>query len=275
MGLRARAGRISPAAFDDQSCAGLVRARRTASGLPPPDAASRYYAAVRDTLDFAWQLRFFPIYVEIPIELFATMGGEEIVKAQQVIGDAVEARGMVETNLLAAESVSRMNPEAFRMVSDALAQADTRQNWDIFANKLTALALAKDKRISKADIVALADYLHLLNVHALRVIFDLQLAREQMARFLATATAAQGRELFLAVFGPLPCFGAGEAAAQRQRSYANDIETALRCLVAGIKELTARFKRDAPEFVSDCLKLVCEARRDGVAAEIRNLAPAG
>jgi hypothetical protein len=255
-------------------------------------SAQRFYDAIRDALDFAWQIEFFPIYVEIPPELFAKLGvgitrldsveklqrlaqlpRESIVQAELVMDDPLLARDMMENNVLAAESVSQMDAAEFQSVNDALAHVDTKKKWDIFANKLTALMLGKDKRISKADIAALADYLDLLNTHALRVIFDLKLAREQIADFLATATQALGRELFLALFGPLPFFGTDDAALTRQRIYSSFVESTLKSLVSAVKQLTVKFKRDAPEFISECLKLVCEARRDSIAAELARLVP--
>jgi hypothetical protein len=275
--------------------AGMFRQRQqtAAKGAKPtPGGAARFYPAIRDSLDFSWQVPFFPIYVEIPAELFEKLGigitrldsaeklqrfaklaNDDIAKAEQVMGDPALAREMLENNVLASESVSQMSAAEFKMVHEALASLDVRTKWDIFANKLTALTIGQDKRISKADIVALASHLNLLNEHAVKVIFDLELGRDQFASFLETAAKALGRALYMALFGPIPVFGTDELAARKQKTYVNYIETTLRGLVTAVKTLKVKFKRDAPEVISECLVLVCEARRDVIATELQALAP--
>ena len=275
--------------------AGMFRQRQAAKGAPKPapGGAARFYPAIRDALDFSWQVPFFPIYVEIPAELFQKLGigitrldnaeklrrfaqlaQEDIAKAEHVMGDPALAKEMLESNVLAAESVCQMTPAEFKMVHEALASIDVKQKWNIFANKLTALMLGQDKRISKADIVALAGHLQLLNEHAVRVMFDLELGRDQFASFLETAAKALGRALYNALFGPIPTFGTDEAAARLQKTYIGFVEKTLRGLVEAVKQLMAKFKGDAPEVIAECLVLVCEARRDGIAAELKSLAPA-
>jgi len=273
--------------------AGMFKQRNAAKGVrAAPGGVAQFYPAIRDALDFSWQVPFFPIYVEIPATLFEKLGvgitrldtaeklqrfaklaSEDIAKAEQVMGDPALAKEMLENNVLAAESVSQMSAAEFKVVHDALASLDVKQKWDIFANKLTALTLGQDKRISKADIVALAGHLGILNEHAVRVIFDLELGREQFGTFLETAAKALGRALYMALFGPIPVFGTDEAAARKQKTYVGFIETTLKGLVTAVKTLKAKFQRDAPEVISECLTLVCEARRDGIAAELRNFAP--
>ena len=277
--------------------AGMFRQRNTSKGAPPPKPApggtAVFYPAIRDYLDFPWQVAFFPVYVEIPAELFQKLGhgitrldnadklrrlaqlaNEDIAKAEQVMGDPALAKEMLENNVLAAESVSQMSAAEFKMVHEALASLDVKQKWDIFANKLTALLVGQDKRISKADIAALASQLGILNEHAVRLMFDLELGREQFASFLETAAKALGKALYTALFGPIPSFGADETATRKQKTYINFVEKTLRSLVEAVKALKVKFKRDAPEVISECLALVCEARRDGIAAELRGLAPA-
>jgi len=103
--------------------------------------------------------------------------------------------------------------------------------------------------------------------------FDLELGREQFARFLETAAKALGRALFMALFGPIPFFGTDEVATQRRKSYVGFVESTLRSLVTAVQQLKQKFKQDAPEVISECLTLVCEARRDGIAQELAKLVP--
>jgi len=44
---------------------------------PPPvgqSASGRFYTSIKEHLDFEWQVRFFPIYVEIPAHVFNKLG---------------------------------------------------------------------------------------------------------------------------------------------------------------------------------------------------------
>jgi hypothetical protein len=263
--------------------------RRMAAG-----AADTFYKSIRDSLDFAWQVPFFPIYVEIPAELFQKMGigitrldsleklqrlaqiaNEDIAKAEQIVGSAALAQEMMENNALAAASVSQMSPENFKMMNEALGHLDVRKKWDVFANKVTALQLTSDKRISKADIAALAEHLDILNEHALNAIFDLKLPREQIGSFLATAEAALTRPVFLALFGPFPDVIADDAAAvEKQKAFTGFVQASLRGLVTAMQQLGNKFKQDDPKSVAEALTLVCETRRDGFVAEIKKLMPA-
>jgi hypothetical protein len=271
----------------------MFRQRKAQETKSSPAQAERFYKAIRDALDFAWQVQFFPIYVEIPPTLFEKLGtgltrldsieklqrmarlaGEDIDKAETVIKDPALAKEMLGHNPLAATAISQMTGDEFNAVSGSLAHLDPRKKWDVFANTLTALQLGRDKRISPADITALAEHLDILNEYAVRIIFDLKLGREQFAEFLETAATSLGRALFMALFGPIPFFGLDDTATLQRRSYVNFVETTLKGLVTAIQKLTAKFKYVAPEVVSECLALVCESRRDGIAAEIAKLTPA-
>jgi hypothetical protein len=263
--------------------------RRSAIG-----AADTFYKAIRDSLDFAWQVPYFPIYVEIPAELFEKMGPgitrmdslerlqrlaqlahEDIGKAEQVVNNPQIAQEMLTHNVLAAASVSQMGRENFNMMNDALAHLDVRKKWDVFANTVTALQLTADKRVSKADIAAMAEHLDILNQHALNAIFDLKLGREQIGTFLATAEAALTRPVFLALFGPFPDVIADDAAAvEKQKAFTQFVQTSLRGLVAAMQQLESKFKSGDARAINEALTLVCESRRDNIAIEVKKLAPA-
>ena len=261
-------------------------------GSPARERVERFYDAIKGSLHHAWQVPLFPVYVEIPAELFAKIGGSiaridniealqrlanlaaaDIAKAEQVMGDPALAREMIETNVLASAAVSRMTKEEFGTVHAGLADLEVRRKWDVFANEATALLLGKDKRISEADIRALANHLHMLNEYAVRIIFDLKLARDQFVNFLETAAKNLGNALFVRLFGPIPFFGLDDAATVRRKSYVTFVEGTLKELVAAVQQLIARFKRDVPEAVAECLALVCQSRRATIEAAVAKLVP--
>ncbi len=291
---------ISGASAEDARKAGWIaqvaaafrqRHGRDASKAKEGDAA-RFYKAIRDMLDYPWQVPFFPIYVEIPVELFekagigitrlddieklqrlARIAGEDIGKAERVVTDPELAKEMLENNPLAVASVSKMTAPEFDKVHGALAHLDTRQKWDVFGNTLTAVLIGKDKRITKQDVYILAEHLNLLNEYAVRIVFDLRLGAEQFARLLETAIKVLGRGLFLALFGPIPFFGTDDAAAARRKSYATYVEATIKELIGTVQELVAKFQRDTPEVIPECVALVCQARRERIAFEFTRLMP--
>lgn len=275
------------------SIAAMFRRRPDAPNKAAPGTAKRFYDAIRPALDFAWQVQFFPVYVEIPAALFEKLGigitrlndaaklqrlaqlaSADIGKAEQAITNPELTQEMLATNVLAAESVSQMSADEFKMMHDALAHLDISKKWDVFANKVTALQLTGDKRISKADIVAMAEHLDILNEHAVRMIIDLKIGRDQIGGFLKTAESALGKTTFLGLFGPLPVVPAEDAAAgERLKAYDGFVQSSLKALVQAMQQLEARFRRDDPKAIAECLTLVCEARRDALGAGLKKLYP--
>ncbi len=292
--MAAKIGGESPRQRWIASIAAVFHKKSGAPRRTAPAAADIFYKSIRDSLDFAWQVPYFPIYVEMPPSLFNQMGAsvtrldsleklqrlallanDDIAKAVQVINDLGVSDEMLCNNVLAAASVSQMSTEGFNMVNDALAHLDVRKKWDVFANTVTALQLTADKRISKADIAAMAEHLDILNQHALNAIFDLKLGRDQIGAFLATAEQALTRPVFLALFGPFPDVIADDAAAvEKQKAFTQYVQSSLRGLVQAVQQLEVKFKRDDPKAVNEALSLVCEARRDNIATEVKKLAPA-
>ena len=275
------------------SIAGMFRRRPDAPNKSAPGAAQRFYAAIRPALDFAWQVQFFPVYVEIPAALFEKLGvgitrlndvtklqrlaqlaSVDIGKAEQAIANPELTQEMLATNVLAAELVSQMSADQFKMMHDALAHLDISKKWDVFANKVTALQLTGDKRISKADIVAMAEHLDILNEHAVRMIIDLKVGRDQIGGFLKTAELALGKSTFMSLFGPLPVVPAEDAAAaERLKAYDGFVQSSLKALVQAMQQLESRFRRDDPQAIAECMTLVCEARRDALSAGAKKLYP--
>ncbi len=270
----------------------MFRQRHGYDARKSATAVERFYNAIKDHLNYGWQVPFFPIYCEIPADMFEKMGAaiarlddldklrrlaqmnnQDVTKAQDVMRDPLLAQEMMANNALASRSISQMTGPEFKTVSEGLANIDPKKKWDIFANTLTALQLGKDRRISQADIAALAQHLDILNEYAVRIIFELKLGREQFANFLETAAKALGKRLFMALFGPIPFFGLDDAAARVRKTYVGFVETTLKGLVGAVQKLAAKFSHSAPELVSECLALVCEARKGSIEIELDKLAP--
>jgi hypothetical protein len=256
--------------------------------------SGRFYASIKDALDFEWQVRFFPIYVVIPPHVFERLGigitrmdSEErihrlahlaitdINKAETVIKNPALFQEMMEHNVLASATVSELGETGFGDIHDALGHLNVQKKWDVLANKDTALKLHADKRITKHDIAALADYLDTLNEFALDAIFDLNLNRDQMQMFLKTAEDNLGRPLFLALFGPIQTVIPDDHEEQQKlRRYQNFTQSSLRSLVSAVKQLEDSLRRkEDPADIQDCLATVCRTRRPDLEKEIKKLAP--
>jgi hypothetical protein len=255
--------------------------------------SGRFYESIKDHLDFEWQIRFFPIYVEIPSHVFEKLGigitrmdTEErlqrlaklaiadINKAESIIGDPELCRQMIDCNVLAASTVSDLGKGGFEALQGALANVDPKKMWDVFANRETAKKLHEDRRISKQDIEALAPYLDILNETALDAMLELHLTREQMAVFLSTAEENLGHDVFRALFGPLQTELPEDPEAQeRVKKYQRFVQTALRNLVSAVKQLHEKNKSGEASAIQENLATVCRVRRRDMEAELPKLLP--
>jgi hypothetical protein len=269
-------------------------------GQPKPLPAGqtnsgRFYTSIKDNLDYEWQVKFFPIYVEIPphvfdrlgtgitrmdteerLQLLAQMALADINKAENAINNPALFQEMMAHNVLASTTVSHLGEDGFESVHDALEHLDPKKKWDVLANTETAIRLHEDKRITKGDIAALADYLDLLNEFALDAIFDLKLNRDQMQMFLKTAEENLGPQLFLALFGPIQSVMPDDhEEQQKMRRYQNFTQTSLRSLVSAVKQLDDNLRKSGTGgAIEECLATVCRTRRIDLEKEIKKMAPA-
>ena len=272
--------------------------RNYGNDRPAPPGISksgRFYGAIKDALDFEWQVRFFPIYVQIPAHVFQKLGVgitrmdtetrlqqlaqlavNDITKAEQVLKDPQMVQEMLDNNILASTTVNQLGEFGFSNIHDALGHLDPKKKWDVLANKDTAMRLHEDKRITKQEIVALADYLDRLNEFALDAIFDLKLNRDQMAMFLKTAEDNLGVKLFMALFGPIHTVVPDDHEEQQKlRRYQMFTQNSLRGLVTAVKQLEENLRKTGGETgIAECLGTVCRSRRPDLEAEIKKLAPA-
>lgn len=256
--------------------------------------SGRFYAAIKDNLDYEWQVKYFPIYVEIPphvfdrlgtgitrmdseerLQLLAQMAITDINKAENAINDPALFREMLEHNVLASSTLSHLGEEGFESVHGALEHLTPEKKWNVLANKDTAIRLHEDKRITKSDIAALADYLDMLNEYALDAIFDLKLNRDQMQMFLKTAEENLGHQMFQALFGPIQTVMPDDhEEQQKMRRYQNFTQTALRSLVSAVKQLDDNLRKGGGEgSIEECLGTVCRTRRIDLEKEVKKLAP--
>ena len=256
--------------------------------------SGRFYAAIKDALDFEWQVRFFPIYVQIPAHVFVKLGAgitrmdteerlqrlahlavSDINKAESVIKNPVLFREMIDNNVLASATVSQLGEAGFNDVNSALEGLAPQQKWDVLANRDTAVRLYEDKRITKQDIEALSEYLHMLNEFALDAIFDLKLQRDQMQLFMKTAEQNLGPKLFIALFGPIQEIVPEDPVEQQKlRKYQQFTQSSLRGLVNAVKQLDDNLRRTGGEgAIGECLATVCRTRRPDLEKELKKLMP--
>jgi hypothetical protein len=260
---------------------------------PGQSQSGRFYGALKDALEYDWQVRLFPVYVLIPAHLIERLGHgitrmdsedkllalaemptADIIKAERVLKKAELIRDMFTHNILAASAVAELGEAGFATLQDALAALPKHKTWDILANKNTAKKLHEDKRLTGGDITALAPYLDVLNEDALDMMLELHLDREQMTLFLGTAEQHLGQELFRALFGPNVTHLPDDADEQAKlRKYLAFTQTSLRNLVGAVKQLEEQARRaDAGSIIGECLESVCKARRDQLEQERRKLA---
>ncbi|HIJ62725.1 MAG TPA: hypothetical protein HPQ04_08560 [Rhodospirillaceae bacterium] len=271
--------------------------RNYGTDRPAPAGISnsgRFYASIKDALDFEWQVRFFPIYVQIPAHVFNKLGVgitrmdtetrlqqlaqlavNDISKAESVLKNPQMIQEMLDNNVLASSTVNELGSIGFANIHGALDHLDAKKKWDVLANKDTALRLHEDKRITQQDIVALSEYLDRLNEFALDAIFDLRLNRDQMQMFLKTAEENLGPKLFMALFGPIQTVVPDDHEEQQKlRRYQNFTQSSLRGLVTAVKQLEDNLRRSGGESgIAECLGTVCRSRRPDLEAEIKKLAP--
>lgn len=267
----------------------------TEKSLPKNQTNSgRFYSAIKDALDFDWQVRFFPIYVQIPSHVFVKLGVgitrmdteerlqrlahlalSDINKAESVIKNPVLFREMIDNNVLASATVGDLGDQGFSHISGALDHLTPQQKWDVLANRDTAMRLYEDKRITEQDIEALSDYLHMLNEFALDAIFDLKLQRDQMQLFMKTAEQNLGQKLFIALFGPIQeVVPDDQEEQQKLRKYQTFTQSSLRSLVSAVKQLDDNLRRTGGEgAIGECLATVCRTRRPDLEKELKKLMP--
>lgn len=287
-------GRFKP--IDTTKLAALFRRNYGSDrALPKGQTNSgRFYTSIKDALDFEWQVHFFPIYVQIPAQVFERLGigitrmdteeriqrlGQlaisDISKAEQVLHSPELFREMIDYNVLASATVSELGQSGFENVHGALEHLDAKKKWDVLANRETALKLHDDKRITKQDIAVLAEYLDILNEFALDAIFDLKLNRDQMQMFIKTAEENLGPKLFLAMFGPIQNVMPDDHDEQQKlRRYQSFTQSALRSLVSAVKQLEDNLRKSGNEdAMVECLATVCRSRRPDLEKEIKKLVP--
>ena len=193
-----------------------------------------------------------------------------------MIKNPVMFREMIDNNVLASATVGELGETGFSDINGALDHLSPQQKWDVLANRDTAVRLYEDKRITKQDIEALSDYLHMLNEYALDAIFDLKLSRDQMQLFMKTAEQNLGQKLFIALFGPIQEIVPDDQEEQlKLRKYQTFTQSSLRSLVSAVKQLDDNLRRTGGEgAIGECLATVCRTRRPDLEKELKKLMPA-
>ncbi len=195
----------------------LVRGKWGDSEQPKPSAtqADRFYAAIKDHLDFDWQVPLIPYFAELPVKLLielgtgcttlhnpeaiaqlADIGRHNMEQARKILSDSM-MREMLDSQPLAAKGVAFLGKERYEYLHTAVYEKMGEKFWDmcIDCDRLEAIEEKNAK-----DLELLASHLHLLSAESINQIIRL-LPAAHIPPFLECGCERLGEARFTSVFG--------------------------------------------------------------------------
>lgn len=197
---------------------GLVKGKWAESEQPKPapTQGDKFYAAIKDHLDYDWQVPLIPYFAEIPIKLInelgkgvtalhtpesitalADIGRHSLDQARKILTDEM-MREMLETQPLAAKGVSFLGKDRYEFLHGAVYEKMGDKFWEmcVDCDRLEAMEVQNAK-----DLENMAEWLHLISGETIsQIVHYLQF--NQIPIFLAVALEKLGGEKFAEVFGP-------------------------------------------------------------------------
>lgn len=178
-------------------------------------AADQFYAAIKDNLDYDWQVPLIPQFAELPVKLLkelgrgvttlhnpeglealADIGRHNMEQARRILSDDM-MREMLDTQPLAAKGVAFLGKERYEFLHGAVYEKMGENFWQmcVDCDRLEAMETQNAK-----DLEQMADHLHLISGYCIEeLVRNLQVP--QIPVFLQVAQATLGDEEFTKVFG--------------------------------------------------------------------------
>jgi hypothetical protein len=183
---------------------------------PLPTEGDKFYAAIKDHLDYDWQVPLIPFFAEIPVRLIvelgkgvttlrtpegitalADIGRHNMQQARKILSDEM-MREMLDTQPLAAKGVAFLGKERYEFLHGAVYEKMGENFWEmcVDCDRLEAMEVQNAK-----DLENMADWLHLISGEAVsQIVHYLQF--NQIPVFLEVAVEMLDSETFAQVFGP-------------------------------------------------------------------------
>ena len=183
---------------------------------PLPTEGDKFYAAIKDHLDFDWQVPLIPFFAEIPVKLIlelgkgvttlrtpegiaalADIGRHNMQQARKILSDDM-MREMLDTQPLAAKGVAFLGKDRYEFLHGAVYEKMGENFWEmcVDCDRLEAMEVQNAK-----DLENMADWLHLIAGETVNQITH-YLQFNQVPIFLEVAVERLGDETFAEIFGP-------------------------------------------------------------------------
>jgi hypothetical protein len=198
--------------------ADLVKGKWSEMEVPKaaPTQGDRFYAAIKDHLDYDWQVPLIPYFAEIPVKLIlelgkgvttlrtpegiaalADVGRHNMEQARKILSDAM-MREMLDTQPLAAKGVAFLGKERYEFLHGAVYEKMGDKFWQmcVDCDRLEAMEVQNAK-----DLENMAEWLHLISGETIsQIVHYLQF--NQIPIFLSAALEKLGEVTFAEIFGP-------------------------------------------------------------------------
>lgn len=195
----------------------LVSGRWSEAEVPKPtlSQAEKFYGAIKDHLDFDWQVPLIPYFAELPVKLInelgkgvtslrtpdgiaalADIGRHSLDQARKILSDSM-MREMLDTQPLAAKGVAFLGKERYEFLHGAVYEKMGEKFWEMCTDcdRLEAMEVQNAK-----DLEQLADWLHLISGETINQILRF-LSFNQIPIFLSVAQEKLGEQVFGEIFG--------------------------------------------------------------------------
>ncbi|NFV79618.1 hypothetical protein [Magnetospirillum aberrantis] len=183
---------------------------------PSPTQGDKFYAAIKDHLDFDWQVPLIPYFAEIPVKLInelgkgvttlrtpegiaslADIGRHSMEQARKILSDEM-MREMLDTQPLAAKGVAFLGKERYEFLHGAVYEKMGDKFWEmcVDCDRLEAMEVQNAK-----DLENMAEWLHEISGETINQLVH-YLQFNQIPIFLGVAQERLGEGPFRAIFGP-------------------------------------------------------------------------
>lgn len=183
---------------------------------PSPTQGDRFYVAIKDHLDFDWQVPLIPYFAELPLKLInelgrgvtalrtpegiaalADIGRHSMDQARKIMSDAM-MREMLDTQPLAAKGVAFLGKDRYEFLHGAVYEKMGENFWEmcVDCDRLEAMEVQNAK-----DLEQMADWLHMISGETINQIIT-YLQFHQIPIFLGLAQEKLGEQTFAEIFGP-------------------------------------------------------------------------